>query len=45
MLVNCAAYRDGRKVGDIEKQDIKAFIEQPECFVTRSIVPSSASTA
>ena len=33
MLVNCAAYRDGRKVGDIDKHDIKTFIEQPECFV------------
>lgn len=33
MLVNCAAYRDGKKVGDIEKHEIKQFISQPDCFV------------
>ncbi|WP_118178836.1 magnesium/cobalt transporter CorA [Paraburkholderia phosphatilytica] len=33
MLINCAAYQDGRKLGDIEVEDISIYVEKPECFV------------
>ena len=33
MLVNCVAYQDGRKLGDIPKQDISEYVKRPECFV------------
>lgn len=33
MLVNCAAYEDGRKVADIGTQDISDYLERPGCFV------------
>jgi magnesium transporter len=33
MLVNCAAYRDGRKVADIAKEDIHKYLREPGTFV------------
>ncbi len=33
MLVNCVAYEDGRRLGDIPKQDISEYVKRPECFV------------
>jgi len=33
MLINCAAYQDGRKLADIEIDDISAYVSRPECFV------------
>jgi magnesium transporter len=33
MLVNCAAYEEGRKLADIPKEDISAYIKRPNCFV------------
>lgn len=33
MLVNCAAYQDGRKLADIGKQDIHGYLDRPGCFV------------
>jgi magnesium transporter len=33
MLINCAAYQDGRKLADIEIDDISAYVSKPECFV------------
>ncbi|HKA45688.1 MAG TPA: magnesium/cobalt transporter CorA [Burkholderiales bacterium] len=33
MLVNCAAYRDGRKLGDIPKEEIHKYVSQPGSFV------------
>ncbi len=33
MLVNCAAYQDGRKLGDIAPADISEYLKRPECFV------------
>ena len=33
MLVNCAAYEDGRKLGDIAKADIHRYLDRPNCFV------------
>ncbi len=33
MLVNCAAYQDGKKLGDIKPEDISEYLSRPECFV------------
>jgi magnesium transporter len=33
MLVNCVAYQEGRKLGDIRKEDISEYLKRPGCFV------------
>src|SRR5687768_16898250 len=33
MLVNCVAYQDGKKLGDIPKEAISEYVQRPECFV------------
>src|SRR5690606_30879279 len=33
MLVNCVAYREGRKLADIDKRQISEFLAQPGTFV------------
>ena len=33
MLVNCVAYQNGRKLGDIRKEEISDYLARPECFV------------
>ena len=33
MLVNCAAYQDGRKLSDIAKSDISKYVSRADCFV------------
>jgi magnesium transporter len=33
MLVNCVAYQDGRKLGDITVEQISDYVKKPECFV------------
>jgi magnesium transporter len=33
MLINCAAYQDGKKLADIEIDDISTYVAKPDCFV------------
>ena len=33
MLVNCAAYQEGKKLGDIAPSQISDYVSRPECFV------------
>ena len=33
MLVNCAAYQNGKKLADIPVRDISDYLMKPECFV------------
>jgi len=33
MLINCVAYQDGKRLGDIDKKDISEYVRRPECFV------------
>jgi len=33
MLINCAAYQDGRKLGDIRQEEIHEYLSRPGCFV------------
>jgi magnesium transporter len=33
MLVNCAAYQNGRKLADIPVSEIHLFVHEPDCFV------------
>src|SRR5262245_29740755 len=38
MLVNCAAYQDGRKLADIPVADISEYVIKPDCFVWVALV-------
>ncbi|RQH08001.1 magnesium/cobalt transporter CorA [Paraburkholderia dinghuensis] len=33
MLINCAAYQNGKKLGDVAIKDISDYLAQSECFV------------
>jgi magnesium transporter len=33
MLVNCAAYQNGRKLADIKPDEISDYLSRPDCFV------------
>ena len=33
MLVNCVAYQEGRKLADIQPEQIHEYVSRPECFV------------
>src|SRR3989338_6380271 len=33
MLINCAAYQDGRKLADIKPEEISDYVSRPDCFV------------
>ncbi len=33
MIVNCVAYQEGRKLADIQPQEIHEYVLRPECFV------------
>lgn len=33
MLINCAAYENGKRVGDITPGEISEYVKRPECFV------------
>src|SRR6188508_59424 len=33
MLVNCAAYQNGKKLGDIRKDEIHGYLNRPDSFV------------
>ena len=33
MLINCAAYQEGKKLADIPVADISDYLERPDCFV------------
>jgi magnesium transporter len=33
MLINCAAYENGRKVADIARDEISEYLKRPGCFV------------
>ncbi|WP_028225132.1 magnesium/cobalt transporter CorA [Paraburkholderia ferrariae] len=33
MLINCAAYQSGKKLGDVAVEDISDYLAKPECFV------------
>nr|WP_297385303.1 magnesium/cobalt transporter CorA [uncultured Roseateles sp.] len=33
MLINCVAYRDGRRLADIQPEEISDYVKLPDCFV------------
>lgn len=33
MLINCAAYEHGKRIGDIAPGEISEYVKRPECFV------------
>jgi magnesium transporter len=41
MLVNCVAYQEGRKVADIDKREIRAYLARPGCFIRVALKDAS----
>jgi magnesium transporter len=33
MLINCVAYREGKKLADIDIDEISDYLKDPDCFV------------
>jgi magnesium transporter len=33
MLINCVAYQDGKKLADVDVDDISEYLTRPQCFV------------
>jgi magnesium transporter len=42
MLINCAAYQDGKKLGDIGVDAIAEYLRRPDCFVWVALRDPSA---
>ena len=42
MLINCAAYQDGRKLGDIRKEEIHDYLGRPGSFVWVALKDATA---
>jgi magnesium transporter len=43
MLINCAAYQDGRKLGDIRQEEIHDYLSRPGCFVWVALKDATAA--
>jgi magnesium transporter len=43
MLVNCAAYQDGKKLGDIDVGQISDYLQRPDCFVWVAVHDAAAA--
>jgi magnesium transporter len=44
MLINCAVYRNGEKLADIQPHDIHNYIARPDCFVWVALFEPDART-
>jgi magnesium transporter len=42
MLINCAAYQDGKKLGDIRKEEIHEYLNRPGSFVWVALKDATA---
>ena len=43
MLINCAAYQDGKKLGDIDVGQIGDYLQRPNCFVWVAVHDAAAA--
>jgi magnesium transporter len=43
VLINCVAYQNGRKLGDIPIEDISEYVSRPDCFVWVALFEPDAS--
>jgi magnesium transporter len=43
MLINCAAYQDGKKLGDIDVGQIGDYLQRPDCFVWVAVHDAAAA--
>ncbi len=43
MLINCAAYQEGKKLTDIPQSEIAAYLKRPDCFVWVALRDSDAA--
>ncbi len=41
MLVNCVAYQEGRKLADVERREIRSYLERPGCFIWIALTDAS----
>ena len=42
MLISCVAYQNGKKLADIEPQDIHRYLVKPDCFVWVALLEPDA---
>jgi magnesium transporter len=43
MLINCVAYQDGTKLGDIHVEEIGEYVKRPDCFVWVALFEPTAA--
>ena len=43
MLINCVAYQDGKKLGEIPVEDISTYVSRPDCFVWVALKDAEAA--
>jgi magnesium transporter len=43
VLINCAAYQDGRKLAEIRKEEIGTYVSRPDCFVWVALKDADAA--
>ncbi len=43
MIVTCVAYQEGRRLGEIPKEEISEYVKRPECFVWVAIKDPTAA--
>ena len=43
MLINCIAYKNGKKIADIPVGEIHTYLDQPDCFVWVAMKDTTAS--
>lgn len=43
MLVNCVAYQDGRKLADIQKREIRSYLQRPGTFIWVALKDADAA--
>ena len=41
MLVNCIAYQDGKKIADLAVDDINAYVNRPDCFISVALMDAT----
>jgi magnesium transporter len=44
MLINCVAYQDGKRLAEIQPQEIHRYIAMPDCFVWVALLERDSAT-
>ena len=43
MLINCVAYQEGRKLRDVDVEEIRDYVQRPDCFVWVALKDAEAA--